>query len=130
MEILKEAWEGEQPAKQVGVISYVIKMRNKMEQLSELAHANVESAQEWQKRGYDKSSKQCTFKPRQKVLLLLPSSENNLLAKWQGPIEITRQMGPVTYELVKPECQQKQQTSCQSTEGMEGTKHSIKASCY
>lgn len=35
----------------------------------------------------------------QKVLLLLPSSEHKLLAKWQGPVEVVRKTGPVTYEI-------------------------------
>ena len=110
LDILKEAWEGEQPAKQVGVMSYVLKMRDKLEQLTDLAHANIETAQSRQKQGYDRRSKQRTFQPGQKVLLLLPSSESSLLAKWQGPFEVTRKMGPVTYELSMPERRKKHQT--------------------
>lgn len=71
-DVLREAWEGEQPAKQVGILSYVLKMRDKLEQLPELAHANGEEAHLRQKRAYDKSSKQHTFQPEQRVLL--PSS--------------------------------------------------------
>lgn len=74
LDVLREAWEGEQPAKQVGILSYVLKMRDKLEQLPELAHANSEEAHLRQKRAYDKSSKQHTFQPEQRVLLLLPSS--------------------------------------------------------
>lgn len=44
------------------------------------------------------------------MLLLLPSSESSLLAKWQGPFEVTCKMGPVTYELFMPERQKKHQT--------------------
>lgn len=74
LDVLREAWEGEQPAKQVGILSYVLKIRDKLEQLPELAHANSEEAHLRQKRAYDKSSKQHTFQPEQRVLLLLPSS--------------------------------------------------------
>ncbi|KAJ0039408.1 hypothetical protein NL108_016223 [Boleophthalmus pectinirostris] len=51
-----------------------------------------------------------TFKPGQKVLLLLPSSNSKLLAKWQGPYTVTRKMGPVTYEIYQPDKKKPRQT--------------------
>ena len=33
------------------------------------------------------------------MLVLLPTVSNKMLAKWQGPYPIVRQIGPVTYEI-------------------------------
>ena len=70
-----------------------------MEELSSLAHDNLAQDQASQKTWYDRTARSHTFNPGQKVLLLLPSSECSLLAKWQGPFEVLRKMGPVTYEV-------------------------------
>ncbi len=39
------------------------------------------------------------FEPGQKVLVMLPSHESKLLAKWQGPYEVKRKLGSTTYEV-------------------------------
>lgn len=36
---------------------------------------------------------------KQKVLLLLPESENKLLMWWQAPFSVARRVGPVNYEV-------------------------------
>lgn len=35
-------------------------------------------------------------------LLLLPSMESKLMAKWQGPFKVTRWAGPIDYEVQLP----------------------------
>ena len=35
------------------------------------------------------------------MLVLLPSSTSKLVAKWQGPFVVTRQVGDVDYEVVR-----------------------------
>ncbi len=35
------------------------------------------------------------------LLVLLPTSSSKLLAKWQGPFEVTRQVGDLNYEVVR-----------------------------
>lgn len=37
------------------------------------------------------------------MLLLLPTLDSKLLAKWQGPYEVTWQTGPVDYEIRHPD---------------------------
>ncbi|KAL2083734.1 hypothetical protein ACEWY4_021507 [Coilia grayii] len=91
---------GEGPAPPTNIVNYVLKMRDKLEELSSLAHENKEQAQSSQKTWYDRTARSRSFNPGQKVLLLLPSSDSSLLAKWQGPYEVLRKMGPVTYEVV------------------------------
>uniref|UniRef100_A0A669EG75 Gypsy retrotransposon integrase-like protein 1 n=1 Tax=Oreochromis niloticus TaxID=8128 RepID=A0A669EG75_ORENI len=109
LDVLKEAWEAPNPRKQCNVLSYVLKMRDKLEELQELANTHLVGVQQRQKQSYDKAARRRIFQEGQKVLLLLPSSENSLLAKWQGPYAISRKVGPVTYELHMPERRKKHQ---------------------
>lgn len=109
MDVLKDAWEGPTPEQGCSELSYVLKMRDKLEQFKELACNNLMQAQERQKHSYDKASRRRAFKVGQKVLLLLPTLESGLLAKWQGPYEIHQKTGPVTYELCMPERRKKYQ---------------------
>ena len=105
LDILRDAWMGESPQSPTNIMDYVLKMRDKLEELSTLAHDNQTQAQVNQKAWYDRTARSRTFNPSQKVLLLLPSSESSLLAKWQGPFEVLRKMGPVNYEVAMPDRQ-------------------------
>lgn len=73
-----------------------------MDTMSELVHDNMTRAQQQQKTWYDKSARKRTLIPGQKVLLLLPTSDNGLLEKWQGPYEVLRKVGETNYELSIP----------------------------
>lgn len=84
-------------------------MREKMDAMSELVHDNMTRAQQQQKAWYDKPSRKRTLVPGQKVLLLLPTSDNGLLAKWQGPYEVLRKVGETNYELSLPDRRKKTQ---------------------
>ncbi|XP_014831825.1 PREDICTED: uncharacterized protein LOC106909856 [Poecilia mexicana] len=100
--LLKETWAGEEGREEpVNVISYVMQMRERLQKMTALAQQHMAAAQKYQKAWYDKSARQRTFVPGQKVLVMLPSSESKLLAKWQGPFEVAKQLGPTTYKVVK-----------------------------
>ncbi|XP_043981200.1 uncharacterized protein LOC122835850 [Gambusia affinis] len=100
--LLKETWAGEEEGEgPVNVISYVMQMRERLQKMTALAQQHMAEAQKYQKVWYDKSARQRTFVPGQKVLVMLPSSESKLLAKWQGPFEVTKQLGPTTYQVAK-----------------------------
>ncbi|KAK7907616.1 hypothetical protein WMY93_016228 [Mugilogobius chulae] len=102
LDLLKDHWEHAESEKD-NIVAYVLKMRERLEAMASLAQENLKAAQERQKTWYDRKAKDRVFTPGQKVLLLLPTSENKLLAKWHGPYEITRQLGKVNYELHMPE---------------------------
>lgn len=103
LDILRESWEGESSGQPRNIASYVLKMREKLEQLSSRAHDHLAKAQIQQKVWYDQTARSRSFIPGEKVLLLLPSSESSLLAKWQGPYEVLRKAGEVTYEIAMPD---------------------------
>ncbi|KAK7888647.1 hypothetical protein WMY93_024207 [Mugilogobius chulae] len=103
LSLLREIWEGgKERGESVNVISYVIQMRERLEKMSELAQTHMIEAQQQQKSWYDKSARRRTFSPGQEVLVLLPSEENKLLAKWQGPVKVLKQLGPTTYQVQSP----------------------------
>ncbi|KAK7912657.1 hypothetical protein WMY93_012868 [Mugilogobius chulae] len=81
---------------------YGHEMRERLEKMSELAQTHMIEAQQQQKSWYDKSARRRTFSPGQEVLVLLPSEENKLLAKWQGPVKVLKQLGPTTYQVQSP----------------------------
>ena len=54
-------------------------------------------AKDNQKRWYDKDARLRVFKPGDEVLVLLPTSQEKLLAQWHGPYQIVKRNGRVTY---------------------------------
>ncbi len=62
---------------------------------------NLLQAQDKQSRLYNRGARLRNFTPGDKVLVLLPTSSSKLLAKWQGPFEVTRQVGDLNYEVVR-----------------------------
>ncbi|KAL1263609.1 hypothetical protein QQF64_006348 [Cirrhinus molitorella] len=81
LDVLKETWEGGNVSEQTNILSYVLKMSEKLNTMTDLMTTNMAKAQQQQKHWYDQSSRKITLTPGQKVLLLLPTSESSLLAK-------------------------------------------------
>ncbi|XP_043958900.1 uncharacterized protein LOC122823389 [Gambusia affinis] len=100
--LLRDVWDGDQSIDPVNIISFVLHMRDKLQQMSELAQSHMETAQKHQKVWFDKKARHRSFVPGQKVLVMLPTSDSKLLAKWQGPFEVLRKIGPTTYQVSTP----------------------------
>ena len=60
---------------------------------------NLRQAQQKQKTWYDKRARETQFEVGDKVLVLLPTRTEKLLAKWKGPYNVIRKVGKVNYEL-------------------------------
>ncbi|KAL0156516.1 hypothetical protein M9458_047762, partial [Cirrhinus mrigala] len=103
LDMLKRSWEPTTKPSERSIVSYILEMRERLNKYREEATVNLQQAQRAQKLWYDKNCRQREYQPGQKVLLLLPTSANKLLARWQGPYAITRKMGPVTYEVYHPD---------------------------
>ncbi len=76
-------------------------LRAKLHTLGRLSMENLLQAQDKQSRLYNRGTNLRKFAPGDKVLVLLPTSSSKLLAKWQGPFEITRQVGDLDYEVIQ-----------------------------
>ena len=79
------------------VVSHILSIREKMEGMSALMQENLEKAQEIQKSWYDKNARQRVFNEGGRVLVLLPMSTNALMAQWQGPYMVLKQVGKAMY---------------------------------
>ncbi|KAM4557416.1 uncharacterized protein V3H82_017174 [Fundulus diaphanus] len=65
LDVLQESWVGKKD-QSVNIISYVLKMREKMEETTNLVKRNLEEVQQQQQTWYDKSARCRSFKPGQK----------------------------------------------------------------
>lgn len=110
LDILKRAWtKAPAESEERSIVKLILEMRDRLEKYRDQARENLQ-AQATQKRWYDQQARVWHFQPGQKVLLLLPTSSNKLLSKWQGPYTIVRKMGPVTYKVHHPDKKKSYQT--------------------
>ncbi|XP_061757255.1 uncharacterized protein LOC133553258 [Nerophis ophidion] len=98
LDLVKESWV-EGPSSSKDEIQYVMDLRAKLHTLGHLSRENLLQAQERQLRLYNKGTQLRQFSQGEKVLVLLPTSSSELLAKWQGPFVVTRRVGDVDYEV-------------------------------
>lgn len=84
---------------QMPVVEHVLKIREQVKELVELSNKNESSAKSRQKLYYDKHARDRKFVPGDKVLILLPTSTNKLLAEWKGPYEIIERLNKVDYSV-------------------------------
>ena len=98
LDVMKESWEEREYVGE-DVLTYIMNMRERLATMSELAHENLEKAQEKQKRWYDKKARNRELEEGQQVLVLLPSNQKKIHAAWQGPYKITKKVGTVDYEV-------------------------------
>lgn len=71
----------------------------KLEAARDLATSTEEDAKSSMKRWYDQKARNRSFEVGDLVLVLLPSSSNKLLAKWQGPFPITEKLSETTFRV-------------------------------
>ena len=96
LDILKDEWESS-PKSDQSVISHILLMRDRLEQMSALAQENLWLTQTQQKAWYNRTAKERTLKPGDRVLVLLPTASSKLLAQWQGPYEVVKLVGKANY---------------------------------
>lgn len=84
------------------MLQYVLALWDRLTQAGELAQENLRDAQRTQAYTYNWGTRTRTFQPRDRVLVLLPTEESKLLARWQSLYEVTRQVGPINYEIHQP----------------------------
>ncbi len=98
LDVIKESWE-EGPSNSRSEIQYVMDLRAKLHTLGRLSMENLLQAQDKQMQLYNRGTRLLQFTPGEKVLVLLPTSNSKLLAKWQGPFVVTRRVGELDYEV-------------------------------
>jgi len=106
LDVLKDVWEANRKSDE-SVVSHILLVRERMEEMSEVVEENARAAQSRQKRWYDQTARERELEPDEEVLVLLPTSTNKLLAQWQGPYRVLRRMGKVNYEVLMPDKKRK-----------------------
>jgi len=106
LDVLKDVWEANRKSDE-SVVSHILLVRERMEEMSEVVEENARAAQSRQKRWYDQTARERELEPNEEVLVLLPTSTNKLLAQWQGPYRVLRRMGKVNYEVLMPDKKRK-----------------------
>ena len=71
LDILKEAWLPE-GGEQNDIAGYVMDIRTKMKEMSDLVKENLEKAQQKHKKWYDQKARDIEYQEGEQVLLLLP----------------------------------------------------------
>ena len=99
LQLMKENWEDDQTIEEESLVSYIIKTRDRLEKLHELASFKEKEAKRKQKKYFDGKSKVRDLEPGQRVLVLLPTSNSNLLAEWKGPYKVIEKVSPVDYKV-------------------------------
>ena len=102
LDVLREEWEVSMKSDQ-SVLSHVMLVRERLEEMSKLVSENLKEAQKHKKKWYDQNARERELEPDEEVLVLLPTSSNKLLAQWQGPYRVLRRVGEVNYEVYMPD---------------------------
>ncbi|KAJ1116682.1 hypothetical protein NDU88_004888 [Pleurodeles waltl] len=98
LDMLAEQWEDtEEEVKDL--LAYTRDLRENLNIVWEEAHTALRAAQQKRKQSYDTHSAVRTLAVGDKALVLLLSTDNKLLARWQGHFEVTAQINPTTYKL-------------------------------
>ena len=81
-----------------------------MEAARDIMRENLEKAQRKQKAWYDKWAREIQLEEGEQlqVLVLLPTRNEKLLAKWKGPYRVTKKVGKVNYQIKIPSATHKQ----------------------
>ena len=107
LDVLKESWEAKRRSDR-NVVSYIVLMREKLEDMSKHVQENLRSSWTRQKAWYNKHARERSFEPGDQVLVLLPTSASKLTAHWQGPYSVMERVGAVNYRVRMSECRKKQ----------------------
>lgn len=99
LQLMKESWEEDKTLEADSVVSYIIKTRDRLEKLNKIASDAERDAKRKQKKYFDQTSKVRQLEVGQKVLVLLPTSHNKLLAEWKGPYKVIERVSPVDYKI-------------------------------
>ena len=78
LDILKEEWVAEKRSDE-SVVSHILAIRERMEEMTDIVKDNVKEAQQQQKTWYDKTARERELKPGEEVLVLLPTSSKKII---------------------------------------------------
>ncbi len=100
LDVLRETWAGyTAEEEETPIATYVVEMRDRLEEMSGLVQESMVRAQQRQKALYDRGAKEQGFEIGDKVLVLLPMQHNRLKLDWVSPYTVVRKVTPADYEV-------------------------------
>jgi len=100
LQILRQLWTREQADPEVRTTyQYVVDLRNRLKETWEMAHKELRMHQVIQKRQFDYRAIDRTFKHGDLILILLPTSDNNMLMQWRGPFKVLERVDGADYRI-------------------------------
>lgn len=102
LEVARETWIGEDTVKKqlkTTTIDYLQNLQRRLETAMQVANDNALKAHDAAKRQFDKHCSQRSFNVGDKVLVLLPTSNDKLRAAWRGPYLISQRFKNNNYEV-------------------------------
>ena len=105
LKLFKEAWLGEDTT--MNLLDHVSDLCEKLHIVTELVKDNLKLAQRKMKVWYNKKVQKQTFKPGDKVLVILPIPGHPLRARFCGPYIVERKVNDVDYVVYIPERRKK-----------------------
>ena len=97
LSIVKESWTDHES--DGNLLQHTINVRTRLAHCMDVAHENLRGCQEDMKVWYDQKARDKSFVEGEEVLVLLPTTEKSLEAKWQGPFRVTRRVSDLNYEV-------------------------------
>ena len=100
MAILKRLWTQDVPDPEIKTTyQFVFDLKEKLEKTCQMAQQNLKTSSARYKKYYNSKARDRQLKAGDKVLVLLPTSNNKLLMQWKGPFVVTRKMSPFDYKV-------------------------------
>lgn len=97
-EVIKEFMAGEEEI-QMSTIEHIIKIRQRLQDVTSVVKENLTKRKEFVKKWYDKTASRREFQPGDEVLILLPSESSRMEAQWKGPYRVTERINDVNYKV-------------------------------
>ncbi|XP_069176228.1 uncharacterized protein [Procambarus clarkii] len=105
--MLKEQWT---PGVTVGTVNeYVQRFKERLTLAKELAGKHLKEAQRKMSEWYDKRAMPRVFQVGSQVMVLLLGKSRVTESRFEGPYQVLRRLGPVSYEIGKPDRPRKKQ---------------------
>ena len=102
LKLLKEKWLEESGRSEESLLEYASNLKEKLLDVTRLAADNLKVAQTHMKKWYDSKARTRNFETGEEVLVLLPSPNSPLSARYCGPYPILKKVGEVNYVVETP----------------------------
>ena len=103
LKLFKECCVAPDEGNDIHMLKYVAEFKDRLQEVCQVAKENLSHAQEKMKSWYDRNSRERSFSPGDKVLVLLPMPGNPLQAKFTGPYTIHSRLNSVDYVINTPD---------------------------